>query len=489
MNTVAASSQFEIWFQAAQSLLDRHVPPNDIFWADQTSQPLLPGLLERVPPTATRVAPRRRELPEGFEAAARQVLIHRDKVKWPLLYRILWRLRHETSHLLRIVSDQDISLFRLLERQVRHDTYRMTQFVRFRRVEASDPEHFIAWHRPDHDVLRMAAPFFVNRFARQRWSILTPFSSAHWDRNTLIFTGGAPQHQSPTGDELESLWRTYYAAICNPARINPRAMTAQMPGRFWATLPEAGEIRPLLTQAKRRVSIMVGTQQNRSSATFFIPQQGDLAAMAHASRSCQGCELHIAATQTVFGQGPRVARIVLVGEQPGDEEDRQGVPFVGPAGNILNEALQDAGLGRDSVYLTNAVKHFRFIPAGRARRHQTPRPSHITACRPWLEAELSFIRPRLIVCLGATAARSLLGHAVRVIQGHGTIQSTEWAQGLMVTIHPAAVLRSAEERAGRRLYRTLVDDLRTAARFAQEPDGKSAPFLGESRPPEGADGR
>jgi probable DNA metabolism protein len=481
VNTVAASSHFDIWFQAAQSLLDRHTPPDQIFWADQTSQPLLPGLLESVPPTASRAAPSRGGLSPAFEAAARQVLAHRDNIKWQLLYRILWRLHHETPHLLQIESDQDVTQLRRLEQQVRHDTYRMTQFVRFRRVEGSDPEHFIAWHRPDHDVLRMAAPFFVKRFARQRWSILTPFSSAHWDGNKLIFAAGASQHQTPTGDELESLWRTYYAAICNPARMNPRAMSAQMPGRFWSALPEAAEITPLLTQAKQCVSIMVETQQSQSSAAAFIPQQGDLVALERASRSCHGCELHMAATQTIFGQGPSRARIVMVGEQPGDEEDREGAPFVGPAGNVLNEALQDAGLDRGSLYLTNAVKHFRFIPAGRARRHQTPRPSHITACRPWLEAELSLIQPRLIVCLGATAARSLLGHTVRVMEKRGTIQPSEWAQGLMVTIHPAAVLRSADEQARRRLYRTLVEDLQTAARLSEDPDMRSAPFPAENR--------
>jgi DNA polymerase len=243
-----------------------------------------------------------------------------------------------------------------------------------------------------------------------------------------------------------------------------------MPGRFWAALPESADITTLLTQAKKRVSIMVETQQSRSSAAAFIPQQGDLVALEHASRACQGCELHMAATQTVFGQGPSQARIMMVGEQPGDEEDRRGVGFIGPAGNILNEALQEAGLARDSVYLTNAVKHFRFIPAGRARRHQTPRPSHIVACRPWLAAELSIVQPKVIVCLGATAARSLLGHAVRVMERRGTIQPSEWAQGLMVTIHPAAVLRAVTGHTRRHLYRSLVDDLQTAARYSREPD-------------------
>jgi DNA polymerase len=488
MKAVCGSSEFYEWSRSALSLLAQQIPPDEIVWADESPQPLLPGLTEGlrdVVPSKVQAA----FVPAAFAAAARQALAHRDNAKWPLLYRILWRLHHETPHLLRITSDQDVAHLRRLEQQVRHDTYRMTQFVRFRRVESSDAEHFIAWHRPDHDVLQMAAPFFVKRFAQQKWSILTPFSSAHWDRETLTFSAGLPREQSPMSDELEQLWRIYYAAICNPARINPKAMSAQMPGRFWTALPEAGEIRPLLTQARGRVSTMVQDQQHKFSAALFVPREGDLSLLESASRSCQGCELHVAATQTVFGQGPPRARIMMVGEQPGDDEDRRGVPFVGPAGNILNEALLEAGLNRDSLYLTNAVKHFRFIPAGRARRHQTPRPSHITACRPWLEAELGVVQPDLIVCLGATAARSLLGHAVRVMQRRGIIQPSKWARGLMVTIHPAAVLRASEGQARRLVYRSLIEDLQTAARFSPDPDMRSAPFPAESRPHEGADER
>ena len=458
MKAVSGSSEFHEWSRLALSLLEQQTSPDEILWADESPQPLLPGLAEAI----TEFRPSKVQaaiLPRAFATAARQVLAHRDSAKWPLLYRVFWRLHHETADLLHIASDEEICQLRRFEQQVRHDTYRMTQFVRFRRVQGLEEERFIAWHRPDHNVLRMAAPFFVKRFARMRWSIITPLSSAHWDRETLTFSAGLPREKSPTSDELEELWRIYYAAICNPARINPKAMSAQMPGRFWTALPEAAEIGPLLTQARGRVSTMIQDQRNQSSAALFVPPEGDLSLLKSASRSCQGCDLHVAATQTVFGQGPPQARVMMVGEQPGDEEDRRGVPFVGPAGTLLDQALNEAGLDRQALYVTNAVKHFRFTPVGRTRRHQTPRPSHITACRPWLEAELRLVQPDLIVCLGATAARALLGFAVSVMEQRGKLLSTEWSRGLLITIHPAAILRGTDAAHRERLYRILVADL------------------------------
>jgi DNA polymerase len=351
---------------------------------------------------------------------------------------------------------------RRFEHQVRHDAYRMTQFVRFRKVESAPTDYYIAWHRPDHDVMRVAAPFFVKRFAVLTWSILTPDASAHWNRERLTFGPGVPRQEIPDPDELESLWRTYYASTCNPARINPRAMTAQMPKRFWMQLPEAREITPLLSQASGQAAAMVKNSSRSVTAAAFVPDQREWPALAVAARACQGCELHGPATQTVFGVGPKEARIMLVGEQPGDEEDRHGLPFVGPAGTILDQALADARLDRNALYLTNAVKHFRFTPAGRTRRHQTPRPSHIVACRPWLDAEVALIQPRVIVCLGATAARSLLGYAVRVTEQRGTVIPMKEERRLLVTIHPAAVLRAANESARKHLYRLLVADLQLA---------------------------
>jgi DNA polymerase len=180
-----------------------------------------------------------------------------------------------------------------------------------------------------------------------------------------------------------------------------------------------------------------------------------------AAADCQGCELYGPATQTVFSAGSALARVVLVGEQPGDMEDRQGVPFVGPAGQLLDRALADAGIDRAQAYVTNAVKHFRFRETGRRRLHQTPDLTHMTACRPWLDAELALVEPDVLVCLGATAAKALFGPDFRVTRQRGQLFARAGSTGWMLaTYHPSAVLR-ADDRAA--AFSALVADLRVAA--------------------------
>ncbi len=180
---------------------------------------------------------------------------------------------------------------------------------------------------------------------------------------------------------------------------------------------------------------------------------------------CQACPLYKTGTQTVFGEGPetaRRARIVMVGEQPGDQEDRQGRPFVGPAGKLLDRALTEAGIDRDDVYVTNAVKHFKWVPAGKRRLHKKPSAREIAACRPWLEAELMILRPEVVVALGATAAQTLMGNAFRVTQQRGErIRGTRWAQTLIATVHPSSILRGpSDER--ERAFALFVADLKQA---------------------------
>jgi DNA polymerase len=201
------------------------------------------------------------------------------------------------------------------------------------------------------------------------------------------------------------------------------------------------------------------------SAAPWVREGADLPQLRAAARDCRGCELWEPATQVVFSAGNPRARLVLVGEQPGDAEDKQGIPFVGPAGKLLQRALQEAGLAIDDVYVTNAVKHFRFTERGKRRIHATPQVSHIKACRPWLEAELTLVDPQLIVLLGSTAAKSLLGNAFRVTQERGRLLEHETPIGLrrvLATVHPSAVLRAqAEERD--KAFAGLVSDLDVAA--------------------------
>ncbi len=195
----------------------------------------------------------------------------------------------------------------------------------------------------------------------------------------------------------------------------------------------------------------------------FVPAGANLADLVSAASRCTGCDLYRHASRTVFGKGPADARVVFVGEQPGDQEDRQGAPFVGPAGEVFDRALAEVGLPRERLYVTNAVKHFKFVPRGQRRIHQTPAAADITACRPWVEAELALIEPEVLVCLGATASRALLGSDFRIMRDHGRFIHTPWAPRTMATLHPSAVLRGEDESAQARLYAMLRDDLRLVA--------------------------
>jgi DNA polymerase len=360
---------------------------------------------------------------------------------------------------LAIEVDTEVGRLLTMRRQVQRDVYHMKAYVRFRKIVDGSEEHYVAWHQPDHPVLPLAAPFFVQRFASLRWSILTPDSSAHWDGERISFGPGVTQREAPSDDVLESAWRTYYAATFNPARINPTAMRAQLPGRFWKGLPESRLIAPLTQAVRGRVGEVIDSRQHMA----VLPVGASLPELAQAAATCTGCDLHVAATQTVFGRGPSNARIMLVGEQPGDQEDLAGEPFVGPAGEVLNRALERAGIDRSQLYVTNAVKHFRFVFEGRRRRHQAPRPSDIVSCRPWLEAELQAVRPEIVVCLGRTAAQSLIGGQVSVEQQRGRFFSSPFASRIMLTYHPSSILRARDRVIQERLFDLLVQDLKAAA--------------------------
>jgi DNA polymerase len=200
------------------------------------------------------------------------------------------------------------------------------------------------------------------------------------------------------------------------------------------------------------------------TAAPFVPDSTSVKALKAAAHECRGCDLYKDATQVVFGAGPKKARVMFVGEQPGDQEDRQGQPFVGPAGALLDKALEDAGIPRADVYVTNAVKHFKWEPRGKRRIHKKPRASEIKACRPWLEAELRAVKPAVIVCLGATAAQSIFGSQFKLMQQRGRVLPSPLAAQTVATIHPSAVLRAPDSEGRREAYEMLVADLRVVAR-------------------------
>jgi DNA polymerase len=211
------------------------------------------------------------------------------------------------------------------------------------------------------------------------------------------------------------------------------------------------------------------TPDSTGSAADFLPEHPTLASLREAAANCRGCDLYKNATQTVFGEGPRTASVVLVGEQPGDQEDKAGHPFVGPSGKLLDAALEAAGIDRQQVYVTNAVKHFKWERGekGKRRIHKKPNDMEIRACHPWLEQEIALVKPRVIICLGATAAQSLLGKQFRVTKDRGKPIPTEFADAVIATVHPSAVLRAPPE-ARQEAERQFMADIKKAAKYIAE---------------------
>ncbi len=470
---LAHQTDFAGWRAAARDALIASLPPDALDWrveGDNDAPDLFaaeaPASLAPPPAAAPRV-------PRAFIGLAETVILHRDPGRFALLYRLLWAIQRQPRWL-EDASHPDVHLDDQVAKAIRRDIHKMHAFVRFREVAGPDGvPHFIAWFEPDNFILEAAAPFFVRRFTGMRWTILTPDRTASWDGAHLAFAAGATREQAPTSDRVETLWRAYYANIFNPARLKLAAMTREMPRRYWKNLPEADLIAPLARQAAARKDAMVAAAPTAPPAFAAAEARrrllqapappGDhprsLAEAREAARGCRRCPLWESATQTVFGKGPEEARLMLVGEQPGDREDLAGTPFVGPAGQMLDRALEAAGIPRRAVYVTNAVKHFKFEPRGKRRLHKTPEAPEIAACRGWLEIERALVRPRLTVALGASAAQALLGRRVTIGRERGRPAALPDGAALWITVHPAYLLRLPDEAARSRDYARFVEDL------------------------------
>ena len=293
-------------------------------------------------------------------------------------------------------------------------------------------------------------------------------AAARVPRQFVELARRAARHPDP------SRWRVLYAVLWRLVHERRDLLALTDDADVRALRAIAGELPSLAasmtgSEPRRRAegdTWTLGSPDVATSAAAFVPRDGGLAELRAAAATCTGCDLYRHASRTVFGVGPDDARVVLVGEQPGDQEDLRGAPFVGPAGEVLDRALIEVGLARERVYVTNAVKHFKFVERGRRRIHQTPRAPEILACRPWMEAELRVISPEVVVCLGATAARALIGPSFRLMQEHGRFLETRWARKTIATLHPSAVLRGEDEETQTRLYTMLVEDLRLVAAAA-----------------------
>ena len=481
---LAHQTDFAGWRDAARQALLAGLSPDALDWRVTGEDAPDLFVAEDTAPAPAMPHAMAPKVPRAFIGLAETVILHRDPARFALLYRLLWEIQRQ-PRLLEDASHPDVHLADQVAKAIRRDIHKMHAFVRFREVAAVDGEaHFIAWFEPDNFIVEAAAPFFVRRFTGMRWTILTPDRTASWDGEHLTFAAGAAKEQAPTSDRLEVLWRAYYANIFNPARLKLAAMTREMPRRYWKNLPEAELIGPLIRQAAEREDAMVKAAP--TEPTLFAAAEArrrppvapevapgerpqSLIEARAAAASCRRCPLWEKATQTVFGEGPETAKLMLVGEQPGDREDLAGAPFVGPAGAMLDRALQEARIPRAEVYVTNAVKHFKFEPRGKFRLHKTPDTPEILACRWWLETERALVQPHLTVALGASAAQALLGRRVTIGRERGRIAELPQGGALWITVHPSYLLRLPDEEAKIREYAKFVADLAGAWNWLDGP--------------------
>lgn len=456
MRVVALSAEddFDGWRDAARSLAAARIDPSDVVWQVGDQPADLFGDEAVLPAAAPELRVSRR-----FVSLAREAILHSDPERFALLYTLLTRVIARPGS----IEDKAGPLLRRLDdmaKSVRRDIHKMRAFLRFREVADDIGPRFIAWFEPDHYIVRTNARFFVDRFHTMRWSILTPDVSLHWDGKTLSEGPGASKADAPQDDPVEAVWKTYYASIFNPARLKTGAMLKEMPRKYWKNMPETALVAELIKGARARELAMVETAR--------MTGPGDNATKAWAAlrdeaAACTRCHLYKHATQTVFGEGPVDAPLMLIGEQPGDQEDLAGRPFVGPAGQLLDDALAQAGIDRSAAYLTNAVKHFKFEPRGKRRIHATPDAGEISACRWWVEQELLIVRPKVVIALGATAARSLLGKAVTIARERGRAIPLDSGAEAWVTVHPSYLLRLPDPEAKAAQHAAFIADLRAAA--------------------------
>lgn len=476
--TVNHAADFEGWRAQARSLLHAEAEPALVLWQIAGASSDLFAAENSGSAHSGSAASGSHQgqagkysVPRKFVELARQVVCHSDSSRFALLYRVLWRITHGETGLLERVTDDDVHILTGFAKAVSRDRHKMTAFVRFRKTPGCEHEHYSAWFEPTHHILRLTSDFFCKRFSNMDWSIYTPEGSAHWNQTELVYGPPGTRKDIPDGEIMEQLWCTYFSNIFNPARLRLDAMRAEMPVKYWKNLPEAPIIARLTSEAGTRTSNMVAAAPSREpryahSALYRaptpVPGSCSLDELRESARNCDRCAHACDATQTVFGHGPETARVMFVGEQPGDIEDVRGKPFVGPSGKLIRSLLDELAVDQDDIYFTNAVKHFKYQIRGKRRLHQKPSSGDIEHCRSWLVEEIALIKPVVIVALGSTAARSLLGRTVRLDDERGRLQRLGESGCLMVTHHPARILRATKQSDRKHLKQQLLEDLAMA---------------------------
>ena len=411
------------WRNATRALVLAGVPPDDVRWSVRAH-----------PDDATHELPEGTggfNVPRALVAMAALAFQARDPDRFGLLFRLVSRA-NAGEKLLEHRDDAELRHAQRLAYAVRAEAHKMRTLLRFMEVEDG---RYLGWYAPAHYVLEANAQLVARRFPNLACSILTPDGSAHWQDEAPRF--GAGLAHIANDEALAKWWHVHHAMLLHDAQGA-------------TSIPEA----EALDEAPR-------PPDRPPLGPVVLPAHADkqLLDAAREAGDCRRCPLYEPATQVVFGEGPADAPVMFVGEQPGDQEDTIGRPFVGPAGQIMDRAMEEAGIDRRTVYITNAVKHFKFTPRGKRRIHQTPEAPEIQACRFWLDVEQVQLRPKLLVLMGGTAARAVTGRQVTITRERGRPFKLDDGQLAFVTVHPSFLLRVPDEAAKAREYRAFVRDL------------------------------
>lgn len=478
MRSIVIDDDFTAWRAASLKALAEGLAPESIEWRVEQPPELRQGQTlfdygessENAMITPTTVAV---HVSKELGALIHDCALHCEPRRWAFLYKVLWRWQQGDRSVASPADEDGAQLYRMAKsvRRARHD---MIAYVRFRQqAQTSRPPEYIAWYEPEHDVLAWAAEHFAQRMGRSSWMITTPRGAAFWDGQQLHLERrhALPgEHRVDTEDEAEALWLAYYRSTFNPARLNETALEQHMPVRFWKGLPEGHLIPAMISEAKSGARRLAQASGVGALGGKSIPVEAEVAQPVREGPSsldaCRRCDLWRNATQAVGSSGPSKARIMLIGEQPGDQEDLSGQPFVGPAGQLLDMAIKRAGLSRERLYLTNAVKHFKWELRGKRRLHKTPGQREVEACSYWLERELETVRPTVIVTLGATALSALLREKASLRDYIDKPFEMAGSVGI-ATYHPSFALRQPTDAARDKILAEISNALEQARELAE----------------------
>jgi probable DNA metabolism protein len=414
-------TDWEGWRRATRALVLTGADPESLTWSVGTEPTPLPDASGTF------------HVPRSLVSLASLAIQARNPERFGLLYSLVWRVNAGEKL---PADDIDLSLVHRMALSVRAEAHRMRTNLRFLPMPEDGTTRFLGWFEPAHFVLPANAQLIARRFPKLTFSIVTPDGSAHWDGSSLLFGPGLRHAED---DEALQAWWEYHRAMvleqATPEVSVPEAESVDEAPRS----PDRPAPGPVVLHIRSDPELLRATKQ---------------------ASACHRCPLYGPATQTVFGEGPAGARVMFVGEQPGDQEDTIGRPFVGPAGQLMDRAMEEAGIDRRTAYITNAVKHFKFTQRGKRRIHQTPEVPEIQACNFWLDVERTHLHPRLLVLMGGSAARAVLGRAVTISRERGRPFQLADGQAVFVTVHPSYLLRIQDAATRAREYAAFVRDLK-----------------------------